>query len=92
MSDETRLPEPEIDLAVGQLRCLTRLGSRAVYRVCDWDDRLVNVEVVRAPGLAPGHRFSFTREAVRMMELVDGSDPPAAFVDPPEPPPSLASS
>jgi hypothetical protein len=46
-----------------------------VYRVCGWTDELVEVEVVRAPGLRPGQRFNFELAAVcRMTPVVAPSD------------------
>jgi hypothetical protein len=57
-------------LAVGQLRRQRRLRSEAVYRVCDWTDAFVEVEVVTAPGLQASQSFRFTREAVLAMEVV----------------------
>jgi hypothetical protein len=47
------------------------LGSRAVYRVCSVDERLVEVETVSAPGLKPGYRLRLTREAAARMDLLD---------------------
>ncbi len=58
-------------LSVGQLRRQVLLGSEAVYRVCELTDSSVTVEVVRSPGLAPGRRFVFTREAVQRMAVAD---------------------
>ncbi len=58
-------------LAVGQLRRQVRLESEAVYRVCELDDDFAAVEVVRAPGLHPGQRFRFKRDAVAAMELAE---------------------
>jgi hypothetical protein len=54
-------------LAVGQIRWQERLGTRAAYRVCDWDEELVQVEVVEAPRLQPGQKFRFMRAAVLAM-------------------------
>lgn len=47
------------------------LDTEAVYRVCEVGPTSVQVEVVRAPGLTPGHRFAFTREAVLRMDAID---------------------
>ncbi len=58
------------ELIVGELRLHVRLGTEAVYRVCDWTDTLVNVEVVNAPGLRRGQRFTLTREAVTNMSVI----------------------
>jgi hypothetical protein len=55
---------------VGQLRRQVMLGTEAVYRICAFRDDLVEVEVVRAPGLETGLKFSFTRDAVGAMEPV----------------------
>lgn len=60
-------------LAPGQVRRVVRLGSEALYRVHECAGPLVEVEVVRAPGLSEGQRFRFSREAVLEMELVDHS-------------------
>jgi hypothetical protein len=43
------------------------LGTRATYRVTEIADRLVGVEVLSAPGLAPGTRLRFTRDAAQAM-------------------------
>jgi hypothetical protein len=63
--------KPDDDLVVGQLRRQRRLGSEAVYRVCDFSHQDVWVEVVRAPGLNPGEKFKFAREAVIAMDVSD---------------------
>jgi hypothetical protein len=56
-------------------------GTEAVYRVCDWDDELAEVEVVKAPGLERGRRFKFDRATVANMMVVaspvDQAGPPA---------------
>ena len=58
------------------LRC-TVLGTVAVYRAIRSDGDLVELEVVSAPALAAGTRFSVTRAAAsRMTELVEDADPP----------------
>lgn len=62
-------------LLSGQTRRQARLGTDAVYRVCDIGDALVEVEVISGPGLNAGQRFCFTREAVLAMELVDLPEP-----------------
>jgi hypothetical protein len=46
------------------------LGTDALYRVCEFGEDLVEVEVVRAPGLQAGRRLSLTRDAVEKMDLV----------------------
>ena len=63
-------------LRIGELRRNVRLGSEAVYRICGWDEELVVVEVVNAPGLEAGQRFRFARQAVTQMAVIDagGSD------------------
>ena len=61
---------PAKELRIGELRRQVRLASEAVYRVCGWDQLLVQVEVVRAPGLSPGQRFQFALEAVMQMDVV----------------------
>lgn len=60
------------ELSVGQLRRLVVLETEAVYRVCGLAPGLVDVEVVKAPGLTVGQQFAFTREAVLAMDLLDG--------------------
>lgn len=62
------------DLRVGQIRRQERLGSECLYRVCGLDAALATVEVIRAPGLAAGQRFRFTRAAVARMQRVDPQD------------------
>jgi len=62
----------------GQLLKRTVLGSGAVYRVVGANARGVEVEVVDAPGLKPGNRFTFTAEDVEAMETLDAPDSPAA--------------
>ena len=54
----------------GELRGKTLLGTEAVYRVIALEGELVLVEVVSAPGLAPGDRFRFTLSAVEAMAVV----------------------
>jgi hypothetical protein len=61
---------PDGDLSTGQLRRQVVLESEAVYRVCDLGPLLVEVEVVRAPGLQTGDRYHFTPAAVRAMEAI----------------------
>jgi hypothetical protein len=56
-------------LEVGQLRLHVRFGTEAVYRVRDWDEATVSVEVVHAPGLERGQVFRFDRETVVRMSL-----------------------
>lgn len=61
---------PDTELIAGELRKRVLLGSEAVYRVCDWNQALVEVEVVRSPGLEPGQRFQFALAAVTAMVVV----------------------
>lgn len=46
------------------------LGSEALYRVASVEDSLIEVQVVRAPGLIQGTRLRFTAAAAAAMELV----------------------
>lgn len=62
-----RTPEYCRGIKVNEHRCLSKLGTRAVYRVLSFDDELVWVEVVTAPGLEPGRRLRLTRTAVEAM-------------------------
>jgi hypothetical protein len=59
----------------GQIRRNRLLESEAIYRVVAVADDLVEVEVVEAPGLKPGQRFSFTAEVVEAMELAVAPEP-----------------
>jgi hypothetical protein len=52
----------------GRLLRQRALGSDALYRIIERVERGIRVEVVEAPGLAPGARFVFTEEAVAAME------------------------
>ena len=54
------------------------LGTRATYRVVDVADRLVGVEVLCAPGLQPGTRLRFTRDAAQAMACERAQRPAAA--------------
>jgi hypothetical protein len=49
------------------------LGTEAVYRVVARGvrDALIQVEVIRAPGLRPGSRLTFTGKAVAAMRSTD---------------------
>lgn len=47
------------------------LAGDAFYRVVDASADFVVVEVVSAPGLAPGARLRFTQAAVARMSLVE---------------------
>jgi hypothetical protein len=62
------------ELKAGELRRRVLLGTEAIYRVCDWNDELAEVEVVEAPGLRSGERFTFDVAAVRDMAVV--AEPP----------------
>lgn len=64
------------ELKTGELRRRVLLGTESIYRVCDWNDELAEVEVVQAPGLRRGQRFTFDVAAVRDMTVVVG--PPGA--------------
>jgi len=64
------MPPPSHDLVAGQLRRHIRLESEATYRICAWNEHLVEVEVISAPGLRAGRRFRFRRELVEQMEIV----------------------
>jgi hypothetical protein len=65
----------------GQIRRKRLLESEASYRVVAVAADLVEVEVVEAPGLKPGQRFSFTHDAVAQMEL-DGAPSLALHLPP----------
>ena len=69
-------------LARGQLRRPRGLDTEAVYRVCDWADAFVEVEVVVALGLQPAEWFRFTRRAVLAMEIVPAPNGPSEPSDP----------
>jgi|1185.fasta_scaffold495439_2 hypothetical protein len=67
----------------GQLRRKRLLESEATYRVVEVADEVVEVEVIDAPGLKPGQRFSFTTEVVEAMEVVAAAEtatPPASGI------------
>ena len=69
------------DLSVGQLRRRTMLSSEAVYRVTAVSAAMVELSVVRAPGLPTDRKFVFSRDAVLAMELLGetgGGPPPGA--------------
>jgi hypothetical protein len=57
--------------APGQLLKNRALGTDAFYRVVGENSRGVEVEVIEAPGLAPGSRFTFSREHVLAMDRLD---------------------
>jgi hypothetical protein len=58
----------------GQLRRNRVLESEATYRVVDVGDEVVEVEVIDAPGLKPGQRFSFTTKMVEAMDVVGAAE------------------
>jgi hypothetical protein len=60
-----------MDVAPGQLRTKTLLGVEATYAVLAVDGDHAQVQVVDAPGLAPGLRFRLDRSAVAEMDVVD---------------------
>jgi hypothetical protein len=73
LKEEELLEASGSGVAEGQLRRQVRMGSKALYRVCDCEGNYARVEVVQAPGLRPGAHYKFTRTAVEQMELVDES-------------------
>jgi hypothetical protein len=56
---------------VGQVLRRRALGTTALYRVIGQNTRGVEVEVVDAPGLKPGTRFTFTLKDVLAMDYLD---------------------
>jgi hypothetical protein len=50
--------------------CNEALGTSALYRVAATGSELIELTVVIAPGLEPGTRVRFTREAVEKMVSV----------------------
>ncbi len=62
---DSRLPR------AGQFLKNRALGTEAFYRVVGKNARGVEVEVVDAPGLLPGARFTFSEEAVLSMDALD---------------------
>jgi hypothetical protein len=54
----------------GQVVEQRKLRTRAVYRVLRVDGDHVDVEVIEAPGLAPGERYRFARASVEEMTVV----------------------
>jgi hypothetical protein len=64
------------EIGVGQVRRQVRLSTECLYRVCELEGEYATVEVIRAPGLAAGQRFRFTRAAVELMQCVDPHDRP----------------
>ena len=61
------------------------LGSDAVYRVVGQNERGVEVEVIEAPGLQAGSRFTFTLDDVRAMQRLSAADHPTSSVRTPSP-------
>jgi hypothetical protein len=57
--------------AVGQLLKHRVLGTNAIYRVVGENGRGVEVEVIEAPGLRPGSRFTFSFKDVLAMDRLD---------------------
>jgi hypothetical protein len=47
------------------------LGTTALYRVVGENERGIEVEVIDAPGLAPGSRFTFSLRDVLAMDRLD---------------------
>ena len=65
---------PEVQRATvdaGHLLRRTVLGSDAIYRVVGRNARGIEVEVVNAPGLRAGSRFTFLPEDVAAMDAVN---------------------
>jgi hypothetical protein len=64
--------------ATGQLLKHTVLGSEAIYRVIGQNARGVEAEVVSAPGLEAGRRFTFAlNDVLAMHPLATGESRPA---------------
>ncbi len=59
----------------GALLRQVKLGSEAIYRILRLEGGCAHVEVVRAPGLEPGHRLRLTLDAVQAMEPFAGRLP-----------------
>ena len=57
--------------AAGQLLKHSALGTDAFYRVVGETPRGVEVEVIDAPGLQPGTRFTFSLKDVLAMDQLD---------------------
>jgi hypothetical protein len=57
------------------------LESEAIYTVIAVDGDLIEVEVVRAPGLPAGKRLKFTCRDVRAMEPINASPPSEATTE-----------
>lgn len=62
------------EIVVGQVRRRSMLGTHAYYRIVELSEAsLVRVEVLAAPGLSVGARFTFTRDAISSCELMSAS-------------------
>lgn len=59
-----------MDAQLERLLCHRVLGTEAIYRPIASDQGCVEVEVVRAPGLAAGTRLRLTRASVDQMSVV----------------------
>ena len=59
-----------------ELRAHRLLGTTAVYRVIDLVGDLVEVEVVRAPGLISGQHVRLHASAVREMTRIEPGNEP----------------
>jgi hypothetical protein len=66
------------DLAPGQFRRQSTLGSDAIYRIARLAGPVVEVEVLHAPGLSSGRRFRLTRGSVLGMAAVQTFSPQIA--------------
>jgi hypothetical protein len=75
---------------VGTLIRRVALGSEATYRVLSENRRGIEVEVVDAPGLAPGARFTFAIDDVVAMTDLGEDDRAARAVRPTVPQRRLA--
>jgi len=65
-------------LEPGQLVRRRMLGTDATYRVVGQNARGVEVEVVEAPGLTPGDRFTFALEDVAVMRAIQEKTEPSS--------------
>jgi hypothetical protein len=79
-----------VPAAPGQIRTNRLLDTEATYRVIGVQDAMVEVEVIEAPGLNPGQRFSFAADAVAAMVLVSEAAMPAEAAAPVQQKPRLA--
>lgn len=69
------MPDEPLSAAPGWLLLRNALGKQAVYRVIAVAQDVVDVEVVRAPGLPAGFRLKLHAADVRAMKAV--TSPPA---------------